>query len=537
MTDARQFSVWDYVVFAAMLLASAAIGVYAALTGGRQRTADEFLLGDRKVNILPVALSMTVSFISAISVIGSPGDVYVYNIMYGWVAVTLCIGSFLAIRWFLPIYMRLNVTSIYEYLDMRFNRAMRLSASLLYSLQLLLYMGIVLYTPATALNAVTGMDLWTAVMSTGAVCIFYSTVGGIKAVLWADSLQALVIVGGLIAIIVKGTIDVGGVDEVIRRGVEGNRIYFTEMNPDPRITYSVWTMLFGNTFLQLSFYTNQMVAQRLLACGSKKKAKQAIGIFNISYAFIVSLCVVSGLVMYAYYKDCDPLTQGVVSNRDQLMPLFVMDIFADIPGVPGLFLAAVLSASISTMSSGINSLAAVTGEDFIKSIWTDMKPSTYVWVSKGLALCYGILTMGTAYLASLMGSGVLQLAVSLTGIVGGSLIGVFLLGVYVHRSNSAGAIAGFFTGVILLSWIKIGSILYPTDGGQNVLSTDNCPDLNTTDRAWTSSSLVTEYSTTPTVGEESRAGITDLYALSSYAYPTIGLIVCFGVGVLVSAIT
>ncbi|XP_072179251.1 sodium-coupled monocarboxylate transporter 2-like [Diadema setosum] len=135
-------------------------------------------------------------------------------------------------------------------------------------------MGVVLYAPATALNAVTGTDLWTAVMSTGAVCIFYSTVGGIKAGLWADSLQAVVIVGSLIAIIVKGTIDVGGVDEVIRRGLEGNRIYFTEINPDPRITYSVWTMLFGNSFLQLGLYTNQMIAQRLLACGSKKKAQQ-----------------------------------------------------------------------------------------------------------------------------------------------------------------------------------------------------------------------------------------------------------------------
>ncbi|XP_071499449.1 sodium-coupled monocarboxylate transporter 1-like [Diadema antillarum] len=228
MTGTRLFSVWDYLVFAVMLLASAVIGIYAALTGGRQRTANEFHLGDRRVNILPVALSMMVTLKSAVSVIGSPGEVYVYNAMYAWFAVTTCISSFLAIRWILPIYMRLNLTSIYEYFEMRFNRAMRLSGSLVYSLQTLLYMGIVLYTPATALNAVTGIDLWTVVMSTGAVCIFYSTVGGIKAVLWADTLQALVIVSGLMAVIVKGTIDVGGVDEVIRRGVEGNRIYFTE---------------------------------------------------------------------------------------------------------------------------------------------------------------------------------------------------------------------------------------------------------------------------------------------------------------------
>ncbi|XP_071496321.1 sodium-coupled monocarboxylate transporter 2-like [Diadema antillarum] len=210
-------------------------------------------------------------------------------------------------------------------------------------------MGVVLYAPATALNAVTGTDLWTAVMSTGAVCIFYSTLGGIKAGLWADSLQAVVIVGSLIAIIVKGTIDVGGVDEVIRRGLEGDRIYFTET------PYTIYWSIGGTVhpvglvgLLGLNPFPAATLGEPPLDSWVNPPGNlRAVGIFTICHIFVVSLCVVSGLVMYAYYKDCDPLAQGVVSNRDQLMPLFVMDIFADMPGVPGLFLAAVLSASIS----------------------------------------------------------------------------------------------------------------------------------------------------------------------------------------------
>ena len=114
VSGARHFGVADYVVFSIMLLFSAAIGIFVAFTGGRQRTADEVLLGDRRMNPVPVALSIMVSFISAITVIGVPAEIYVFDTMYSWTLVATIIGNTLLCVFFLPVYFRLRMTSIYE---------------------------------------------------------------------------------------------------------------------------------------------------------------------------------------------------------------------------------------------------------------------------------------------------------------------------------------------------------------------------------------------------------------------------------------
>ena len=113
VTGSRHFGVWDYVPFAIMLLLSALIGIYSALSGGRQRTADEFFLGDRKMSILPVAMSVVVSFVSAISVIGTPGEIYMYDSMFAWALLSYTANCF-TIRLFIPIFFRLRITSVYE---------------------------------------------------------------------------------------------------------------------------------------------------------------------------------------------------------------------------------------------------------------------------------------------------------------------------------------------------------------------------------------------------------------------------------------
>eukprot|EP00057_Strongylocentrotus_purpuratus_P016284 XP_011670758.1 PREDICTED: sodium-coupled monocarboxylate transporter 2-like [Strongylocentrotus purpuratus] len=296
-------------------------------------------------------------------------------------------------------------------------------------------MGIVMYAPALTLNAVTGFSLWACVLSTGVVCIFYTTVGGIKAVLWTDTLQAVVIMIGIIAFIIKGTMEVGGLEKVWEITKEGNRVHFREISADPRVLYSVWSMLVGYTSWNLATGAGQVVVQRMLTCGSLKKATHAIILATITKVFVIFICIFSGVVMYAYYVNCDPLTHGVVTNKDQIMPLMVMELFAEMPGLPGLFLSAVVSASLSTLSSGINSLAAVAAEDGVKAMWPNMRPQTYVKITKMLALGYGILAIGFAFLASVLGQGILQLVLSIDGVFTGCTMGVFILGIFMHRCN------------------------------------------------------------------------------------------------------
>ncbi|XP_041472819.1 sodium/iodide cotransporter-like [Lytechinus variegatus] len=537
----RYFGVWDYVIFGFMLLISAAIGLYAAMTGGRQRTNEEFLLGNRQMNIVPVALSVVVSVLSAVSVIGTAAEIYMYDTMYVWVVFTNVIANFFLCRLFLPIFFRLRITSVYEYLERRFNRYVRLCGTVIFTLQTMIFMGIAMYTPALAINAVTGMNMWASILSTGGVCIFYTTLGEMKAVLWTDTLQAIIIFVGVIAFVIKGCIDVGGLGEVWRIAGEGNRLRLFDFRFDPRIRYTVWSMVIGFATLNLGSGITQMSIQRLLACGTRKKAVQAMVLATIIKGVIKALTVLTGIVMYAYYVDCDPLKQGLVSNKDQIMPLMVMDLFVNLPGFPGLFLSTVVSASLSTLSSGINALSAVTAEDGVKSIWPKLRPETYVKITKALGLFYGLVSIGFAFLASALKQGVLQLVMSIVGIGNGCMLGVFTLGIFMHRCNTKGAFAGLLCSYLLLAWIKVGSIFYPSVRGQNALSVEGCPVPNitmTTESNFYTDGTTLDATTTASFTEENdKPALAELYAISFYFYPPIGALTCIIVGMLVSALT
>ncbi|XP_063957351.1 sodium-coupled monocarboxylate transporter 1-like isoform X1 [Lytechinus pictus] len=535
----RYFAVWDYVVFGAMLLVSASIGVYSACSGGKQKTADEFLVGNRKMGIFPVAMSLAVSYISAIAVISMPGEIYVYGTMFSWIMVTDALGDVLFCRLFLPTFLRINVISIYEFFEMRFNKALRLITNIAFSSFTLFYLGSVVYTPAIALNAVTGFDMWTCMLSTGVVCIFYTSVGGLKAVVWTDTLQGIIMIVGVVALIIKGTMVVGGLDKVWQIAEQGDRIQFLEGNPDPRILYTLWTMLIGGTITEAR--PNQIEVQRLIACGTKPRAIQALFLAVLLKGIILSLCIFSGLVMYAYYVNCDPWKSKVVSSRDQIMPLFVMEMFAEIPGLPGVFLASVVSASLSTLSSGVNALAAITAEDGVKAIWPNISERNYARVAKILALVYGMLAIGFSFCISFMQSGILQFTVSMVGVISGGFLGVFILAVFVHRCNSKGAVTGFVASFIVMVWIKVGSIIYPSSRGQLPLSIEGCPVPNGTyttytipTTEWTTATL--PGSTQETISEELPA-ITNLYHISFLYYGLIGSIVCIITSMIVSYLT
>uniref|UniRef100_A0A3B4UM64 Solute carrier family 5 member 8 n=1 Tax=Seriola dumerili TaxID=41447 RepID=A0A3B4UM64_SERDU len=187
------------------------------------------------------------------------------------------------------------------------------------------------------------------------------------------------------------------------------------------------------------------------------------------------------------------------------------------PGLPGLFVAAAYSGS-STVSSSINALAAVTVEDLIKP-YTNMSERHLSWISKGL-LVYGALCIGMAGLASLMG-GILQAAISIFGIVGGPLLGLFTLGILFPFANSKGALSGLVSGLVVSLWVGIGAQIYPPPSEMTrplPLSTEGCNFTATDSLNW--------------------PGLADnWYSLSYLYFSPIGTIVSISVGLIVSLLT
>ncbi|XP_004384561.1 sodium/iodide cotransporter [Trichechus manatus latirostris] len=456
------FGAWDYGVFALMLLVSTGIGLGVGLARGGQRSAEDFFTGGRRLGALPVGLSLAASFMSAVQVLGVPAEAYRYGLKFLWMCLGQVLNSLLTATLFLPVFYRLGLTSTYQYLELRFCRAVRLCGTVQYLAATLLYTGIVIYAPALILNQVTGLDIWASLLSTGVICTFYTTVGGMKAVVWTDVFQVLVMLMGFGVVLARGTMLMGGLQRVFELAQNHSRVNLMDFNPDPRSRYTFWTFVVGGTLVWLSMYgVNQAQVQRYVACRTERQAKLAILINQLGLFLIVGSAVGCGIIMFTLYSDCDPLLAGRISAADQYMPLLVLDIFDDLPGIPGLFLACAYSGTLSTASTSINAMAAVTVEDLIKPRLPNLAPQRLVIISKGLSLIYGLSCLTVAALSSLLGGGVLQGSFTVMGVISGPLLGLFILGMFLPACNTAGAFSGLGAGAALSLWVAVGATLYP----------------------------------------------------------------------------
>ncbi|CAK6974077.1 solute carrier family 5 member 6, partial [Scomber scombrus] len=346
-SNQKHFTVADYVIFAILLAASMGIGLYYALSGGRQRTTQEFLLADRNMHCLPVSLSLIASFQSAVAIIGVPAEIYTHGTQYWFIGCAYILGLFIPAHVFIPVFYRLRLSSAYEYLELRFSKAVRICGTLTFIFQTVIYMGVCVYTPAFALNAVTGFELWGTVLATGLVCTLYTTLGGLKAVIWTDVFQTVVMFAGQLAVIVVGIQKTGGVSEVWRKAQEGNRISGLDLNPDPTERHTFWTLGIGGIFLMLSLYgVNQSQVQRYISARTEKEAVRSCYMVFPSLQLALAMSCVMGLVMFARYCGEDHSDKLGTSSRDAMVIYFVMDMLQGLPGLPGLFVACLFSAAL-----------------------------------------------------------------------------------------------------------------------------------------------------------------------------------------------
>uniref|UniRef100_A0AAQ4QET2 Solute carrier family 5 member 8 n=1 Tax=Gasterosteus aculeatus aculeatus TaxID=481459 RepID=A0AAQ4QET2_GASAC len=513
------FAVTDYVVFALMLLVSAAVGVYYAWVDRGQGSSGDFLTGGRRLTALPVSLSLTASFMSAITVLSNPAEVYRYGANIGYYGLSYAMTMVVTSEIFLPVFYRLAITSTYE-VSVLFFRLTFWVALLLTKSQ---NISNIWFT--CKVSKLTGMDLWGAVISTGVVCTFYCTMGGLRAVVWTDVFQLGVMVAGFLSVIIRSVVVQGGILPVISDSRDGGRLNFGDFDTSPLRRHTFWTITVGGTFVWISIYgINQAQVQRYVSCKSVTHARLSLYINLVGLWSILLCSVFAGMCLFSVYKKCDPWTARRVSQPDQLMPYLVMDLLGDYPGLPGLFVAAAFSGSLSTVSSSISALAAVTVEDLIKP-YTKMSERHLAWTSKGLSVLYGVLCIGMAGLASLMG-GALQAVISIFGIIGGPLLGVFTLGILCPMANSKGALSGLVSGLVVSLWVGIGAQVYPPSPEMSrplSLTTQGCNFTHAESLNWTSGAL-------PLLADS-------WYAVSYLYFSPIGTITAVSVGLLVSLLT
>lgn len=456
-TALQRFGLADYVVFVSMLLVCALIGVYFGFCAGKVSEA-EYLMGGRNMQTLPVALSLVASFISGITLLGTPTEIYVYGIQYIYIVGGVIAMGFIMASAYLPVFHNLQLTSTYEYLERRFNKHVRLFGSFLFTLALITWLPIVIYVPALAFNQVTGINVHIITPAVCIVCIFYTCVGGLKAVVWTDVVQTVIMFGAMVLVVIKATLDVGGLSIVWERNYNSGRIEAPVLSLDPTIRHSLLTLVCGGGFFWLQTNAvNQNMIQRYLTLPTMHAARIALWLFIVGALSFVLICSYSGMLIFATYYDCDPLTTKLAAAKDQLLPLLVMDTLKGMPGVPGLFVAGVFSAALSSMSTGLNSMAAVVLEDFYKSWFThQLSPRQTNILMKMVVVVLGTMCVGLVFVVEKLGA-VLQMSMSLSGVTHGASLGIFSMGLFLPWVNSKGAMIGGVACLGFMSWVCLGT--------------------------------------------------------------------------------
>ncbi|XP_046559482.1 sodium-coupled monocarboxylate transporter 1-like isoform X2 [Haliotis rubra] len=545
MVSRHSFHIVDYVVFGATILISLGIGLYFALSGGRQKTTSEFMVGGRSMKFLPVALSLMVSFESSIMMLGYPAEVYVYGAqlfikLFGFMAAFLICRVLM-----IPLIHPLKLTSAYEYLDGRFkSRTVRQLGTTLGALSYIFYMGIVLFGPAIALEAVTGFPQEGSIFLVAAAAIVYTAMGGLKAVIWTDVFQAVVMFAGMLAVIIKGTIDAGGIKAVWTTAAKGGRLNFFNFDFDPTVRHTFWGLLLGTFARSSGLVFNQSTIQRVCSTPTLAAAKKVMLIVSPAFWITLTVALIEGVVAYAYYVNvgCDPLESGQIQNPNQIIPFMVMDIFRGLPGMPGLFLAALFSASLSTISSGLSSLSAMTWEDVLKPRLPNVSDFTATVIAKVSVVAFGFLSCGVAILISFIGGTLTQIATSVLSAFNGPLCGLFIIASLCPWANAKGAIAGAVVSAALMMWLCAGATFSGATRPTPWLPpapTDQCSVDNMTSLIMNTTGLMTsttELHDVTTVGAvaEPVTGISVIYTLSYLWLAAVGIAVVVIVAFFVS---
>ena len=250
----------------------------------------------------------------------------------------------------------------------------------------------------------------------GSIATFYTTIGGIKGVIWVDVFQTCVMFFGIILIFIKGTMNVNGLSNVWTLNKLSGRLNFLIFDLNPFIIQSNWSNFLGTLiFFSVSYGIDQQMIQRFKAAKNPKIAQKAI-LFNIPGIFIlISLCSFSGLVIYANFAFCDPLSDSKISkvyNPNQLVPFFIKTKLSDLPGLPGLILAAIFSACLSTVSSLLSSQASILWNDILKKItyFDKFNDNQSLKIIKLIILLFGVICTIFSFLISKIGANVFQIS-------------------------------------------------------------------------------------------------------------------------------
>lgn len=460
------FGVLNYIVLCGYLLAMVGVGVYFAR---KNKDTNDYFRGGKRIPWWAAGCSIFATMLSSLTYTGIPSKAYAQDWVYAVGNLMIQVVAVFAVFVALPFYRRLDVVSAYEYLEQRFSRGVRLFGSASFTLFHLFRMSVVMSLTGLALAVATPLTPSQCVLLMGVLSILYCTLGGIEAVIWTDTIQTFVLLGGAVVamvLLISGTDGgmVGGFDVAMA----GDKLRLANFHWDATTTQlAFWVVIVGALGQNISSYTaDQAVVQRYMTTADQARAARSIWTNAVMAIFATLLFFGIGTALFTFYKS-HPERLDPTITTDQIFPLFIA---REIPaGIAGLIVAGIFSAAQSTVSTSMNSTATTTVTDFLRPYNVCKTERGYLIAARGITFAYGVAgtLLGLVFVDPEIKS-LFDTFITVIGLFMGVLGGLFLLGMLTRRANATGAFAGAVVGAVtmfaLWRYTAVNGYLFTTCG-------------------------------------------------------------------------
>jgi len=428
----------------------------------KNKSAEAFTLGNNSIPAWVLAMSIFATFVSSISFLALPGSAYLGNWNAFVFSLSIPVASYMAVKFFVPIYRKVKSPSAYAYLEDRFGPWARIYASACYLLTQIMRMGTILYLLALPVNAMFGWDIITIIIVTGLAVMVYSVMGGIQAVVWTDAIQGIILIGGALVCFIYILVGMPeGPGQMFQIAMENNKFSLGSFSLS--LTESTfWVVLIYGVFINLqNFGIDQNYVQRYMASRNDAEAKNSALSGGLLYIPVSFLFFLIGTALYSYYSAQPELLPAEYADpkmSDRVFPFFIVN---RLPvGMTGLLIASIFAAGMSTISSSINGSSTVILTDYIQrfskktiSAKGSMKTlyiSSFAFSIVGIVIGVALINVQSA----------LDAWWKLAAVFSGGMLGLFLLGAFVKNVNVKGTVIGVILGLLVILWMSVSPVLF-----------------------------------------------------------------------------
>jgi SSS family solute:Na+ symporter len=447
----------DIVVLVAFLASAVAIGLFA---GGRTRTLDAYLLGDRDLPWWAILGSIVATETSAATVLSVPGESFgAAGMRFLQLPLGYMVGRLAIVRFLLPLYFRGDLNTAHEVLRDRFGPLIQRAAATLFLVARNLGDGLRLFLAALVFQKLSGLPLAWSVGVMGAVTILYTVLGGLRSVVWNDCLQLVIyLIGGIVAVFVIVARIPGGWPAAWEFAAAGEKLRVFDFSFDLANPYTFWAGLVGGAVLSLGTHgTDHMMVQRYLSARGEREAARALLTSGVVVFLQFALFLGIGVLLAAFHSLGG---EAAPSRPDEVFATFIIRHFPANTGLIGLLLAAILAAAMSTIASSLNASAS----SMIHDLWLPLRaasgrraplaPGAALTLTRWLTLGFGVVQIAVGIAAAGFAATVVSRALTIAGYSAGLLLGVFVLGAATRRVGQEAALVGGTAGLAALLTVQ-----------------------------------------------------------------------------------